>query len=110
MARYHLENLTADDSDVLGGTALDQLEAGGQLDVLVLSTQADTLLSVRGPDNEEIATQVEIPQETRAIRPADDVAMSLLVISGGHYTIDVNIQTAATVQFMGIYRKAGVDF
>lgn len=110
MARFHLENITADDADVLAGTALDQLEAGGQLDILALSTQADTLLSLRGPDNEEILTNGEVPQETRAPRPTDDLAMSLLVVSGGHYTVDVNIQTAATVQLMAIYRKAGVDF
>lgn len=108
--RVHLENLTADDADVLAGTALDQLEAGGQLDLLLLSTQADTLLSITGPDNEPIALSVEVPQETRALRPATDLGLSLVVVSGGHYTIDVNIVTAATVQVMAIYRKAGVDF
>ncbi len=108
--RVHLENITVDDTDVLTGTALDQLEAGGQLDVLVLSTQADTILSITGPDNEPIALGVEIPQETRALRPADDLAMSLAVVSGGHYNVDINIVTAATVQFMAVYRKAGVDF
>jgi len=108
--RVHQENLTADDADVLGGTALDQLEAGGQLDVYLLSTQADTLASLTGPDNEPITQQVEVPQETRAIRPTDDVPLSLVVASGGHFTLDVNIVTAATVQVLAIYRKAGVDF
>lgn len=108
--RVHLENLVADDADILGGTALDQLEAGGQLDLFLISTQADTLLSISGPDNEPIATAVEIQQETRAIRPADDLPLSLVVPTGGHYTVDVNIITAATVQFMGVYRKAGLDF
>ena len=108
--RVHLENVTADDADFLAGTSLDQLEAGGQLDLLALSTQADTLLSVRGPDNEPIAENVEVPQETRSLRPNDDLALSLVVNTGGHYTVDVNIVTAATVQVMAIYRKAGVDF
>jgi hypothetical protein len=108
--RVHLENLTADDGDVLGGTSLDQLEAGGQLDILVLSTQADTVISVSGPDNEPIVQNGEIPQETRALRPTDDLGLSLVVPTGGHYTVDINIVTAATVQFMGIYRKSGVDF
>ncbi len=108
--RIHTENLTADDSDVLAGTALDQLEAGGQLDLAFLSTQADTLLTITGPDNEPIALGVEIQQETRAIRPLQDLIMSLVVVSGGHFTVDVNIVTAATVQFLGIYRKAGIDF
>ncbi len=108
--RVHLENIAADDADVLNGTALDQLEAGGQLDILVLSTQADTLLTITGPDNEPIAVAVEVPQETRAIRPSDDLAMSLAVVSGGHFTVDINIVTAAVVQFMAVYRKAGIDF
>lgn len=108
--RVHLENITADDADVLANTALDQLEAGGQLDILVLSTQPDTILSVRGPDNEPLAESVEIPQETRSIRPTDDLSLPLTIITGGHYTIDINVVTAATVQFMAIYRKAGIDF
>jgi len=108
--RVHLENLTADDTDVLANTALEQLEAGGQLDVLILSSQADTLLTITGPDNEPIALGVEVPQETRALRPGQDLGLSLVVVSGGHYTINVDIVTAATVQIMVIYRKAGVDF
>lgn len=108
--RVHQENITADDADVLAGTALDQLEAGGQLDVFLLSTQADTLVTITGPDNEPIAVAVEIPQETRAIRPTDDIPLSLAVRNGGHYTVNLDIVTPGTVQFLGIYRKAGVDF
>lgn len=108
--RVHMENLTADDVDVLAGTALDQLEAGGQLDVFLLSTQADTVFTLTGPDNEPIAVAIEVAQETRAIRPTDDVPLSLPVLSGGHFTANVDIVTAATVQFLAIYRKAGVDF
>lgn len=105
-----MENLTADDTDVLGGTALDQLESGGQLDIYILSTQADTLATLTGPDNEPIIQAVEVPQETRAIRPTDDVPLSLVVVSGGHYTLDINIVTAAVVPILAIYRKAGVDY
>ncbi len=108
--RAHLENLTVDDTDVLAGTTLDTLEAGGQLDLFLLSTQADSLVSVTGPDAEPIVTASEIPQETRAIRPNDDIPLSLPVRTGGHFTVNVDIVTAATVQFMGIYRKRGVDF
>jgi len=105
-----MENLVADDPDVLGGTALDQLEAGGQLDVYLLSTQADTVATLTGPDNEPTIQAIEVPQETRAIRPTDDVPLSLLVVSGGHYTLDINIVTAAVVAVLAIYRKAGLDF
>ncbi len=108
--RVHAENLTLDDTDVLSGTELDQLEAGGQLDIYLLSTQADTIFSITGPDTEPIANSLEVPQETRSIRPSDDPVYPLAVRTGGHYTLDVNIVTAATVQVLAVYRKAGVDF
>ncbi len=108
--RIHAENIAADDVDVLAGTALDQLESGGQLDIFLLSTQADTVFTLTGPDTEPIAQAVEVPQETRAIRPTDDVPYSLVVANGGHYTANVNIVTAAVVQFLAVYRKAGIDF
>lgn len=108
--RVHMENIVADDTDALAGTQLDQLEAGGQLDLFFLSTQADTLLSITGPDNEPIVQGVEIPLENRAIRPTDDVPLSLTIIQGGHFTVDINIVTAAVVQMLAVYRKAGVDF
>lgn len=108
--RVHSENLTADDTDVLAGTALDQLEAGGQLDLFLVSTQADTLFSLRGPGNAPIAENIEVPNETRTIDTQKDVPFQLVVPTGGHYTVDVNIVTAATVQLSAIYRIAGVDF
>lgn len=108
--RMHPENLTADDTDVLAGTALDQLESGGQLDIFIISTQADSVVTITGPDREPIVVNGEIPMQTRAISLADDPAYSLPVRTGGHFTINIDIVTAATVQFLGIYRKAGVDF
>lgn len=110
--RIHQENIAADDTDVLAGTALDQLEAGGQLDVFALSTQADTLMSITGPDNEPIATGVELPQVTAGVQ-IDITALptySLGVRTGGHYTVNIDIVTGAVVSIIGIYRKRGVDF
>lgn len=108
--RLHPENITADDADVLSGTSLDNLEAGGQLDIYVVSSQADTLISISGPDNEPIVTDGEVPNATRTISLTDDPAYSLVVRTGGHFTISIDIVTAATVQFLAVYRKAGVDF
>ena len=103
--RIHQENLTATDADILSGTALDTLEAGGQLDVYLISTQADGVVSITGPDNEPIAQSINPAQETRAIQPENDVPFSLVVETGGHYTIAYTEVTAATLQFLGIYRK-----
>ena len=108
--RVHAENLDASDADVLGGTALDQLEAGGQLDIFILSTQADGVFSIRGPDNEPVAENLEIPQETRSIDILKDVPFSLAVLTGGHYTVAYTEVTGAVAPIMCIYRKAGTDF
>ncbi len=108
--RVHTENFTVDDADALAGTQLDTLEEGGQLDIFILSTQADTLLTITGPNAEPLAVGVEVAQETRAPRPNDDIPLSLPVSTGGHYTVNIDIVTAATVQMLAIYRKAGVDF
>lgn len=110
--RIHTENINADDADVLSGTALNQLESGGQLDIFVTSNQADTLMSISGPDNEPIAENIEIPQGQTGVRidVTKDVPFQLPILQGGHFTVDINVVTAATVQFLAIYRKAGVDF
>lgn len=107
--RVHLENFTVDDADALAGTALDQLETGGQLDILAISTQSDSRLSVRGPDNEPLAQDVFIAQQTRAPSINDDPSLSLPILTGGHYTVDINVVTAATIQMIALYRKVGLD-
>ncbi len=107
--RLHQENLAATDADILAGTALDQLEAGGQLDIFMVSSQADTTVSITGPDNEPIALGVELPQSTVAIAIDQLPTYSLAVETGGHYTVNMTIVTGATVQFLAVYRKYGVD-
>lgn len=108
--RYHSENIGADDTDVLNGTDLDQLEGEGQLDIMAVSTQADSLLTVTPPGAEAPARSVEIPNETRAVRPGDDPVTSLYLPNGGHVIVNVDIVSAATIQFLAIWRKRGVDF
>lgn len=105
--RMHAENFTADDTDVLAGTALDQLEGGGQLDLYFISTQADGLLTITGPDTEPIAIGITIPSQTRAPSIQDDPSYSLVTPMGGHYTVNYDEVTAATMQFLAIYRGFG---
>ena len=108
--RLFSEQITADDADVLAGTQLDTLQEGGQLDIYILSSQADTLYSLFGPGNEPLVTNAEVPNETRAPRVNDDTPHTLVVMKAGHYTLDINIVTAATVIVLIIFREKGIDF
>lgn len=110
--RLHSELITADNADVFAGTPLDQLEAGGQLDIVCVSaTGADAEITVTGPDNEPIVQGFVIPVAANARASlTDDPAFSLAIRTGGHYTVNVNITAATTVAILGVYRKKGVDF
>jgi hypothetical protein len=108
--RVFSEQITADDADVLAGTQLDTLQEGGQLDVFLLSSQPDTLYSIFGPGNEPIVTNAEVMNETRSPRPNDDTPHTLVIMKAGHYTLDINIVTAATVILLAVFREKGIDF
>lgn len=108
--RIHTEQITATDLDALAGTLLDTMESPGQLDIFVLSSQADSLYSITGPGNEPLVQSAEIMQETRAPRPNDDLPLTLAVNQTGHFTISLTIVTAATIFLQAIYRKQGVDY
>lgn len=103
--RIHTENFTADDTDALAGTTLATLESGGQLDVFILSTQADTIVTVTPPGSEVVVQSVEVPQETRAPRVNDDTPISVILPETGHVIVNIDIVTAATVQMVAIYRS-----
>jgi len=108
--RVYTEQVTADDTDVLGGTQLDTLQEGGQLDLWLLSSQADSLASIFGPGNEPVASGIEVLNETRAPRPNDDPPFSLAIMKAGHYTLNIDIVTAATVIVLAVFREKGIDF
>jgi len=108
--RVYTEQIAADDADVLAGTQLDTLQQGGQLDIFLLSSQADTLYSLFGPGNEPLVTNAEVANETRAPRPNDDVPHTLVIGKAGHYTLDINIVTAGTVILLAVFREKGIDF
>ena len=108
--RVYTEQLTGDDTDVFAGTQLDTLQSGGQLDIWMLSSQADSIASLFGPGNEPVATSIEISNEARVPRPNDDTPFTLVIQKAGHYTLNVDIVTAATVYIVAAYREAGIDF
>ena len=108
--RIHQKVGTADNTDVLAGTALDSLEAGGQLDIYAVASGADTVMSITGPDSEPIATAINVASQARAPSIQDDTPFSLATRTGGHYTLSIDITAASTWQVICVYRKRGVDF
>jgi len=98
---------TADNTDALAGTDLENIPAGGQLDVFATSTAIDTLLTIVGPGQQPIVRARPVQQKTVAINSMqDDVPYSVPVSQGGHYVVDMNIQTAGTFAVTAIYRSA----
>lgn len=98
--------LTADDTDALAGTDLANLPGPGQLDVFIASTQADTVFTLTGPGAEPIARLIRVQQRTNGVPSLqDDVPYSIPVLPG-HYVLNVDIVTAATVGFVARYISA----
>lgn len=98
--------LTADNTDVLSGTDLANIPSDGQLDLFIASTQNDTQVTITGPGIEPAGRLIRVEQRTNG-QPstADSVPYSLPVTQGGHYVINVDIVTAATVGFEAVYRS-----
>lgn len=100
------KTITADDTDILASTDLANVPAEGQLDVFIASTQNDTLFTITGPGNETIIRNQKVQLRTNGMPSMDtDLPLSFGVLSGGHYFLDVNIQTAATVNVLVIHRN-----
>jgi hypothetical protein len=91
--------LTADNADVLDGTDLANIPAGGLLTIHAASTQNDTLLTITGPGNEPVVrNQAAVQRANAEIREDVDPGYDLGVVQGGHYIVAVDVQTAATVR------------
>lgn len=98
--------ITADNTDVLSGTDLANIPSDGQLDIFLASTQNDTLYSITGPGNEPIARTQKMQLRTNGMPIlSDDLPLTLLVTQGGHYIVNIDIVTAATVNLIAIYRE-----
>jgi len=91
--------MTADNTDVLDGTDLDSIPRGGVLVVEAASTQNDTLMSLTGPNAEPVVQdQALILRANAEIRSDSDPSYPIPVTQGGHFTIAIDVVTAATVR------------
>jgi len=100
--------ITADNIDVLDGTDLANIPGDGVLTVMAASSQADTLMTITGPGSEPVVRARALPLRTNGQPLAsDDIGLSIPVIQGGHYVINVDIVTAATAVIVAIYYDLG---
>lgn len=99
------KTFTADNTDLLSGTDLANIPGAGQLDIYIVSTQLDTVISITGPGSEPILRLQQLTQRTNG-QPilSDDVPYSVPVIQGGKYILNLDVVTAATVGLIAIYR------
>jgi len=98
--------LTVDDTDALANTDLSNVPGPGQLDVFIASSQVDTVFTLTGPGSEPIARLIRVQQRTNGVPSLqDDVPYSIPVLTG-HYVLNIDIVTAATVGFIARYISA----
>jgi len=101
------KTITADDSDVLASTDLSNIPGAGVLEVFIASTQNDTVFTFTGPGNEPIVRLQKVMLRTNGMPVIkDDVPYTAIVIQGGHYVLNVDIVTAATVSIIANYTPA----
>lgn len=98
------QSLTADDNDVLAGTDLANIPELGTLIVWAASTVADSLISITGPGSEPVVrTQAMVLRANGMPDRRSDIPYMVGVIQGGHYVINVDEVTAATITIIAVY-------
>ncbi len=96
--------LTADNTDVLSGSDLESIPAGGVLTVFIASTQDDTGISITGPNIVAIVRdQVAVLRANAEIAQDRDIAYVMPVQNAGRYLISIDVVTAATVRVRAVY-------
>ncbi len=105
-----VRDLTADNADVLAGTDLENIPGIGNLDVFVVSDQADTLVTITAPGQATpVRAQAAIVKTVANIDVTSDIPISLDVF-GGKYIIAIDEQTAATaIRVMAVFTPAEED-
>jgi len=92
------ETLTADDTDFLAGTLLDQPGVPGVYTIWIASTVGDTTITItlggRTLTNAAIATL----RANSEIRELEDTFFQMLSRTGGRPVININVVTAAVVR------------
>ena len=98
-----IKTFTADTSDALAGTELENIPGPGQLDIFVVSTADDTYFTVHLPGGETpVRNQLAQKKTDAQISLTDDIPVNLAT-PGGRVVIEIDINTAATVKLLVNY-------
>lgn len=100
--------LTADDTDFLAGTLLDQPGVPGVYTVWLASTVGDTQVSLSVGGRTLVSNAIVTLRANSEIRENEDTFFQALVRTGGRPIINVNVVTAATVRVRVKFLPAGV--
>jgi len=90
--------LTADDTDLLAGTDLDNVPVGTNMFIYGASTQIDTTMTLTVPGIQ--APLNANPLVVRAgpeLRQDEDLLVAFFVDQNGHVVVAIDVVTAATV-------------
>jgi len=90
--------LTADNTDVLAGTQLDQPGVPGVYTIWVASTVGDTLVTISLGGRTLVNNAVVILRANSEIRENEDTFFQMLSRTGGRPVINIDEVTAATIR------------
>lgn len=92
------ETLTADDTDFLAGTILDQPGVPGVYTIWGCSTVGDTTITITLGGRTLTSAAVLTLRANSEIRELEDTFFQMLSLTGGRPVININVVTAAVVR------------
>ena len=92
------ETITADDTDFLAGTILDQPGVPGVYTIWAASTVGDTTITITLGGRTLTSTAILTLRANSEIRELDDTFFQMMSVTGGRPVININVVTAAVVR------------
>jgi len=90
--------ITADDTDLLAGTSLDQVGTPGVYTIWAASTVVDTEITISMGGRSVINAGIVILRANSEIRENEDTNYQMLSRTGNRPIININVVTAASVR------------
>ncbi len=100
--------IVADNTDVLAGTALDQVGVPGVYTTWLASTVVDTLVTITMGGRNIANAVVVILRANSEIRENEDTFFQMVSRTGNRPVVNINIQTAASVRVRTKFIPAGI--